>query len=308
MKLPSSPRGLLGSVLALGFLLGPGPAVADFPQVTWDPVNPPVPVHTAGPLARTWDWECDDPSDDFPLSLRCRTYDLTLGGVGSGQEVLLGDVDCGTFVSDPAPVTFGYDVAAPVSDRKYAYGARCQDGIGFSFFRHFFFWYDVGAPVPAITAGPPASSEATTAQLSITCDDTSYDYDFSPSAYQAPCGLSCALFDAVTNDELVAPGPCDTPLVTDEVTVASHEFSGLAPGSYRAEVVGTDGAGNASPAATHEWEVTAASVPSLALWGQAASALLLVSASLWMLRERLSGSVVACRGARADRPIRAESP
>ena len=126
---------LFGILLVLGV---PRASRADFPEITWDVGNNPVPVHTAGPLARDWTWECDDPADDLPITLRCRTFDLTAGDLGSGQEILLTDDDCGTFGSDPASTTFHYDVPVPVTDHKYGYAAYCMDDRGFSFQRFSF--------------------------------------------------------------------------------------------------------------------------------------------------------------------------
>ena len=272
--------------LAAGLLISLArSAAADLPDIAFDPGNPFVPIVTAGPLDREWTWTCDDPSNDFPLSLRCRTYDFTAGDLGSGQEVLLTDDDCGVFAFDPAPTTYVYDIVGPIGDRKYGYAAQCQDSIGFSRTSFFYFWYDVGDPTVSIASGPPPITADPEAQLAFTCADSSYGYDFSGTGFQAFCTLSCGLFDADTSSVIVPHGPCDTASVTDAATLATHEFAGLPPGSYRAEVIGTDAAGNASQTAQFEWEVVTP-VPSLTSLGRGLVVATMLAAAIRAVRSK----------------------
>jgi len=127
-------------------MVGSAMARADAPQITWEAGNPGVPVHTGGPLARTWTWHCDDPGDDFPLQQRCRVIDTTLGVPGSGPDVTLVDADCGTVNADTSltvsalqpcdtpfvesaatAATQGYSGLGPGNYRFEVYG---RDGVG----------------------------------------------------------------------------------------------------------------------------------------------------------------------------------
>ncbi|MFH2008769.1 MAG: thrombospondin type 3 repeat-containing protein, partial [bacterium] len=243
--------------LTLAALLWGGSTRADSPQITWEPTNPGISVHTAGPaLDRLWTWHCDDPGNNFPLSQRCRVIDTTLGAPGSGQEVTLADADCGVVNSDPTTVTYTYDVAVPQSDHRYYYQAYCLDGIGFSWWSAWYFWYDVTPPSTWITTGPPATSPASSAAFDFQCDDLSFGYDFGTSSYEARCFLRCTLFNDTTNTVVVPEQPCDIADVTSAATVASNAYSGLGPGVYRFEVYGRDGAGNESTVETWVWEIT----------------------------------------------------
>ena len=255
------PLGLLGvgmwASVALAGALAVAPAArADLPDVSFDPANVPVYSHTTGDVSRTWTWHCDDPSDDWPLTQRCRVFDFTFGTLYSGQELMLVDDDCGTADTDPTTVTHDYAVppADLQTDHLYAYAANCKDSAGYTFTRWVPFWYDTSPPSVAITAGPSTPTPDTAATFSFTCDDTSYGYDFGNGA-PAWCRLYCALYDDDTNQVLHAAAPCDVSQVTAADAVATHTYSGLGPGTYRFELYGRDRVQLQSPTETFVWTV-----------------------------------------------------
>ncbi len=231
-------------------------ARADLPDVSFDPANAPVYSHTTGDVSRTWTWHCDDPSDDWPLTQRCRVFDFTFGTLYSGQEVMLVDDDCGTADTDPTTVTYDYAVPAGdlQTDHLYAFAANCKDAKGYTFTRWVPFWYDTSPPTVAITAGPSTPTPETSATFSFTCDDTSFNYDFGNGA-PAWCRFYCALYDDDTNQVLHAAAPCDVSQVTAADTVGTHTYDGLGPGTYRFELYGRDRVQLESATETYVWTV-----------------------------------------------------
>ena len=221
------------------------PARAEYPSIAWDAGNPPVYVHSTDPLARTWRWTCDDPSNQWPLQQRCRVYDLTAGDPGSGREVLVVDADCGTAATDPSTVTYAYDVpaAALATDHRYAYAAYCRDSAGYSFLTWRWFWYDASPPVASIVAAPSSPHPARSADFGFTCDDTSFRYAWGTSGYVPDCRLFCALYDDASGTAIHLPGPCAVSRVEDAATVATQTYAGLSNGRYRFEVYGRDALG-----------------------------------------------------------------
>jgi hypothetical protein len=243
-------RGTWVAVLLLAAAtLGPAVARADYPTITWDAGNTGVFIQNNGPLARTWSWSCDDGSNLFPLTQRCRVYDFTAGGLGSGLELLLVDADCGTAGSDPTAVTYGYDVpgASLHTDHEYAYAAYCRDSGGWSMTSWLWFWYDNSPPAVLIVTSPSNPSPLHTAAFSFTVDDTAYHYDYNGSSYRPRTHLYCALYDDVTGTVLHAAAACDVGFVEDETTPATQSYSGLGNGRYRFEVYGRDGASITGP-------------------------------------------------------------
>jgi hypothetical protein len=283
-----NPARFLISALVLVVFPVPG-ALAEPPDVTWDLGNVSIPIHTTDPVARNWSWNCDDPSGQDPLTLRCQVLDTTLGLPGSGQEVLLEDAVCGSG-SGPIFTNFTYDVTPPdlLTDHRYSYQAFCQDTISNTFFRSFWFWYDSGDPDVSIVSAPDLATTETTASFNFTCDDASYDYDFSPSSYVAACSLQCALWDADTDSPIVPAQPCDTSPVTDAATLAAHEYTGLTPRRYRFEVSGVDVVGNQSVVQSYVWEVidAPAPIPTLPRWGLLILVALLLSGGSWIAKRR----------------------
>ncbi|MBI5478724.1 MAG: hypothetical protein HY906_07715, partial [Deltaproteobacteria bacterium] len=249
---PARGRGRHAPLVLLVGLAGLAPAAAraDFPTIAWDAGNPSIYILSTDPLARTWTWTCDDPGNVFPLTERCRVYDLTAGNIGTGLEVLLTDADCGTASSDPSSVTYTYDVTGPAlqTDHKYAYAAYCRDGGGWSFLTWQWFWYDASPPTVAIASGPSDPSPLHTANFGFTCHDTAYHYDYGGTGYKPRCHLFCALYDDVTGTALHITNACDVSFVDDEVTVATQAYTGLGNGRYRFEVYARDGVNLMGPA------------------------------------------------------------
>jgi MYXO-CTERM domain-containing protein len=250
-------RGRWVAALLVVSVLAPAVARADYPTITWDAGNAGVYVQTNGPLTRTWTWSCNDGSDLFPLTQRCRVYDFTAGALGSGLDVLVTDADCGTASSDPTSVTYTYDVtgAALQTDHKYAYAAYCRDNGGWSMTSWVWFWYDDSPPTVIIVAGPSDPSPLHTASFAFTVDDAAYHYDYGGYSYQPRSHLFCALFDDVTNAALHASAACDVGFVEDETTQATQAYASLGNGRYRFEVYATDGANVTGPKATFVWTV-----------------------------------------------------
>ncbi|MBN1773713.1 MAG: thrombospondin type 3 repeat-containing protein, partial [Deltaproteobacteria bacterium] len=250
-------RRIAAFLAASALLLAAAPARAEYPTVTWDPANPAVYVHSTDPLARTWSWTCDDPSDQWPLQQRCLVYDVTAGEPGSGLEVVVVDADCGTAASDPSTVTYTYDVtgAALITDHRYAYAAYCRDSAGYSYMSWRWFWYDAAPPTTTITASPSSPHAARSADFAFTCDDTSFRYAWGTSGYVAYCRLFCALFDDVTGAAIHVAAPCAVPRVESAATVATQTYTGLVDGRYRFEVYGRDALGLTGTAASHVFTV-----------------------------------------------------
>jgi MYXO-CTERM domain-containing protein len=250
--------------LAIGLagLLVPGVVFAEYPVITWSPTNPYVPLHTAGPVARTWSWSCDDPSNEWPLTQRCRVYDITAGDPRSGLAVTLQDADCGVAATDPTSVTFAYNVASPpdlLTDHRYAYAAYCRDSSTspgpYSYMSWYWFWYDASPPSVAIASGPSYPSGSRTADFQFTCNDTSFAYNFGTSGYVPRCYLRCTLVDNGTGLVIAPERPCATASVTDATTLAAQSYTSLINGTYRFEVFGTDSVGLVSTVARHVFTV-----------------------------------------------------
>jgi len=236
-------------------------AFAETPVVTWDAGNTNIFVHNAGPLTRDWDWSCDDPSDEWPIRQRCQVADITAGPLGSGLEVYLVDDDCGTFPSEPTFASYVYDVPAPVDGRKYLYIAHCTDGrqaLDSTVKDSIFFIQDTTPPPVTIVNGP-ADSPAADVHFDSTCDDASLAFAFAPqaAAYVPDCRMFCALYDDVSGAPVLPVTQCDDHTVTDNAELSGHDYTGLAPGTYRFEVYAIDAINHLGPVTSWVWEVIA---------------------------------------------------
>ena len=241
--------------LLLVALLSP-PALADIPGIAWDAGNSSLPIHVTGSLSRDWGWSCDDPSDDFPLTQRCLTYDTTAGLIGSGNEIQLSDVDCGTANADPTMVTHTYDVTNPVSAHWYSYTATCQDEPGSIRRRNWHSVYDDQAPAAVITGAPPTSGTDRDVDFAFTCTDDVFavDWDRYGNTYRPQCSLFCKLLDD-QGGIAVTRRACDVSLVADGSTVATHAYTQLDPGTYTFELTPRDGVGQEGTVQTHTFTI-----------------------------------------------------
>jgi MYXO-CTERM domain-containing protein len=236
-------------------LLAPRPGRCESPVIEFEESNAPIARITSGPVARNWTWHCDDPSNEWPLTQRCQVYDLTDGTIGSGNEVLLVDDDCGTAASDPTTVVYSYQVSSPQPDRRYGYMARCTDSATpqpYSYFFGYFFYYDTTPPTVTLQATPPDPSTSATATFDFTCSDNSQGFDLGSG--DARCFLYCTLERADTN-QVLSSGACDDFQVTDSSTVAQHTFTSLISRRYRFRLRGQDEGGAQSTEVTYEWTV-----------------------------------------------------
>lgn len=248
----------LGMALCACVVLS-SPAVAEVPDdILWDPDNAPAYVHSTGDMDRDWTFTCTDPSDQFPLSMTCRTYDIMLGDPLTGGEVTLLETDCGTFNSNPATSSHLFTIpdAALETDRRYAYAVICQDGLGSSKNSWRWFWYDDSEPTVSMVSGPtePVANDEV-ASFEFTCADTSFDYDMSGVAYTPACRLFCTVKNNLTDATVKSLKKCDTDEVTDAGTVGTMAYTDLAAGEYRFEVFGRDGVNLQSVEATWVFEV-----------------------------------------------------
>lgn len=263
LKEKSKIPGIVSTAILLicGANFFPQNALAESPTITWTDV-PSLPAHISEPVARSITWECNDPSDEFPLSLGSRVYDVTTTLDLTLLSPLV-ETNHGSFDTDPVSMQNTYDVplASLVSGKRYAYSAHCADSSAspgaYSAYAYLWFVYDSVNPALALTSNPGTFSTNPDADFSFTCDDDSFSYAslFSPAPYVPACSLQCALFDAVGDTEIVAPGTCDITSVEASTTVATQSFTGLPPGHYRFEVQGSDGAGNLSTILSHTWEI-----------------------------------------------------
>lgn len=238
-------------------------AHAEYPSVTWAPNNTAVYAHTNGDVSRTWEWNCDDLSDEFPLTQRCRVYDFTAGNLNSGLEALLVDADCGTSNNDPTTVNYSYDVPAAdlTGGHRYAYAAYCRDSStnpsSYAFTLWRWFWFDDVAPIVTIADGPSTTTPntSTTAAFQMNCTEDSYNYDFGAIDYDAWCEHWCALYDEDSGAVLKAATKCDVAQVSDTTSLASQTYNNLTKGNYRFEVYARDRVGNTGETQTHVFEV-----------------------------------------------------
>ena len=234
-------------------LILPTMAAAEVPDIIWDIANPSISVHNNGPLDRDWNWSCDDPSDQFPLTQRCLVYDVTNGNPGAGAT-LISDDDCGVSTSDPTAVNYLYDVPLPEDGHRYYYQAKCTDDANFTRTSAYYFTYDSLPPVASIDVGP-ADGFDVDVNFDLTCADDSYTYPFGTSPHVPACALFCALYDDVTDAVVVSNRSCDTFEVFSDVEVSNQAYTALAEGRYRLEVYGRDSAQNIGAVDSWVWEV-----------------------------------------------------
>ncbi len=241
--------------LGLTLTLWAGAAHAELPTIAWDDANPGYFAHQAPPLERTLLWSCDDPSDEWPLTQRCQVYDLTAGTLGSGTDVLLSDVDCGTAESDPSAVTHTYDVSGPVDGHRYAYVAACTDSEGRRYRSSRSGFYDSTGPTVTLLERPVRRSRSNDPDFAFSCSDASYGWDFSylSTPYVPDCDLRCTLR---RGDGSVYAGeqPCDVFTVNQASPNGTQDYADVPVGTYLFSVYGRDGAGNVGP--TVSWQFT----------------------------------------------------
>ncbi|MCB9665258.1 MAG: hypothetical protein H6732_14195 [Alphaproteobacteria bacterium] len=256
---PHALSSLALSALALGAaVLAPVPAHAELPSIAWDDGNAGYYTEQAPPLARTWTFACDDPSDEWPLELRCMVVDLTEGPLGSGNEVVLVDEVCATAESEPASATYTFDVPEPEEGHRYGYVASCQDAKGNRYRSSRSGYYDPTGPTITLVSAPPPRVSEGEVDFTFTCDDASFGWDFSYLSFVhvAECDFRCALSKA-DGTSVWRTAACDVPTVADATSPGSQHYGDLPPGAYVFTVFGRDEAGNSGVAVEVPFEVTA---------------------------------------------------
>ncbi len=212
------------------------------PKITFNAANKGINPFTKGPLTRTWKWTCSDTAKVFPLKARCRVYDVTKGNLGSGKEVKLSDVPCGTSYKNPLKVTYTYKVPGAKGDHRYAYVAHCVDAKDCGGETGELFWYDITPPVSTIHSGPAKGSSPSTATFTVSCTDNSFSLKTPPPAPLFGCGNYVRLVDTDTN--LVVKPTSMIGISTYPHRKFKVTYTGLPKGNYRFDTQADDDAGN----------------------------------------------------------------
>ncbi len=238
-----------------------------------------IPVHTRSPdVYREWAWNCDDPEDEFPLTMNCEVWDTcTLSGPCSSDVVTPSPAvtqlasPMGPTSGPPPPgncepateegdVTGIFDVAPAdyLPDHRYFYTGRCEDdaigGSGNVCAQSRFWWYDTTSPVPdfepPLPLDPTPVDETTglaSVSFEISCMDNSQFYDFFGLFVPRCTLMTCSLFYHPTDPASVALVSSDScggfpELAVDGGETAPYALQDLQPGFYSLGVVAVDSA------------------------------------------------------------------